>query len=88
VIIYNGDIDMACNFLGGRDFAASLGFRMIEDQRPWLYRDTDQNVQLGGYVTEYEYLSFVTVKGSGHMVPTDQPEAALVMFQMYLEKTW
>jgi len=88
VIIYNGDIDMACNFLGGREFAASLDFRMIDDQRPWLYEDTEQNVQLGGYVTQYEYLSFVTVKGSGHMVPTDQPEAALVMFQMYLENTW
>ncbi|CAG5094985.1 Oidioi.mRNA.OKI2018_I69.XSR.g13975.t2.cds [Oikopleura dioica] len=88
LIIYNGDIDMACNFLGGRDFATSLNFRMLDDQRPWLYKDDGENLQLGGYVTQYEYLSFVTIKGSGHMVPTDQPEAALVMFQMYLENKW
>jgi carboxypeptidase C (cathepsin A) len=33
---------------------------------------------MGGYVTQYEGdFSFLTIRGSGHMVPQFKPEAAL-----------
>jgi len=32
-------------------------------------------------------LSFVKVHGAGHMVPRDQPAAALAMLQMFLNGT-
>lgn len=41
--------------------------------------------QLGGYVTDYtDGVSFVTVHGSGHMVPMAQPQAALHLFARVL----
>lgn len=33
----------------------------------------------------YENITFVTVRGSGHFVPSYQPERALAMFSFFLE---
>merc|ERR1712224_834850 len=42
-------------------------------------------VQFGGHVVSYEHnLSFVTVHGSGHMVPQFRPQAALQMLSKIL----
>lgn len=32
--------------------------------------------QVGGFHTRYGNLDFVTVRGAGHMVPTDKPDVA------------
>ena len=41
--------------------------------------------QFGGHVVNYkEGLSFVTIHGSGHMVPQFRPQAALHFLQMFL----
>ncbi|GKV49928.1 hypothetical protein SLEP1_g56650 [Rubroshorea leprosula] len=44
-------------------------------------------MRVGGYVEEYEGLTFVTVRGSGHMVPSNQPERSLTMFSSFLQGT-
>jgi len=42
----------------------------------------DVGAQMGGHVVDYEHgLSFVTVHGSGHMVPQFRPQAALHMMK-------
>ena len=42
----------------------------------------DAGAQFGGEVIDYEHdLSFITVHGAGHMVPTFRPRAALRMMQ-------
>jgi len=41
--------------------------------------------QVAGYVIEYKDLVLVTVRGSGHMVPIDQPDRGLVLFKSFLE---
>lgn len=43
--------------------------------RPWVTRD--QNIS--GMVWELEGLTFATIRGAGHMVPTDKPEESLNM---------
>ncbi|GLT81887.1 hypothetical protein SLE2022_003150 [Rubroshorea leprosula] len=50
---------------------------------PW--RAWSTNNEVGGYVEEYEGLTFVTVRGSGHMVPSYQPERSLTMFSSFLQ---
>lgn len=41
--------------------------------------------KVGGYVVEYQNLTFVSVRGAGHYVPSYQPERALTVFASFLE---
>ncbi|XP_071349377.1 lysosomal protective protein [Trachinotus anak] len=85
VLVYNGDVDMACNFLGDEWFVESLHQQVEVQRRPWLYNDKDGR-QVGGFVKEFDNIAFLTVKGSGHMVPTDKPIAAFTMFTRFIKK--
>ncbi|KAL4624345.1 lysosomal protective protein isoform X1 [Arapaima gigas] len=85
VLVYNGDVDMACNFLGDEWFVESLQQEVQVNRRTWLF-NTGVNQQVGGFVKEFSNLAFLTVKGSGHMVPTDKPLAAFTMFSRFLKK--
>ena len=38
ILLYNGDIDMACNFLGDEWFVDSLGKNLLVERRPWLVK--------------------------------------------------
>jgi serine carboxypeptidase-like clade II len=40
--------------------------------------------QVAGYVIEYKGLTFATVRGSGHMVPIDQPQRGLLLFSSFI----
>jgi len=79
-LIYNGDTDLACNFLGDQWAVASLGRPLKRDRRPWYVEQ-----QVAGFVDEYDKISFTTIKGVGHMVPQWAPEWALVMFSHFLK---
>uniref|UniRef100_A0A672G0Q1 Carboxypeptidase n=1 Tax=Salarias fasciatus TaxID=181472 RepID=A0A672G0Q1_SALFA len=84
VLVYNGDVDMACNFMGDEWFVESLQQQVEVQRRPWLYDDVDGR-QVGGFVKEFDNISFLTVKGSGHMVPSDKPVAAFTMFSRFIK---
>uniref|UniRef100_A0A672NH02 Carboxypeptidase n=1 Tax=Sinocyclocheilus grahami TaxID=75366 RepID=A0A672NH02_SINGR len=83
VLVYNGDVDMACNFLGDEWFVESL--QQEVQRRPWIYFNGETQ-QIGGFVKEFTHIAFLTVKGSGHMVPTDKPIAAFTMFSRFITK--
>ncbi|XP_044520041.1 lysosomal protective protein isoform X2 [Gracilinanus agilis] len=86
ILVYNGDVDMACNFMGDEWFVDSLNQKQVEVQRrPWLVSD-GSGEQIAGFVKEFDNISFLTIKGAGHMVPTDKPQAALTMFTRFLTK--
>ncbi|XP_060775336.1 lysosomal protective protein [Neoarius graeffei] len=85
VLVYNGDIDMACNFLGDEWFVESLQQEVKVERRPWLYYNGETQ-QVGGFVKEFSNLAFLTIKGAGHMVPTDKPIAAFAMFSSFITK--
>ena len=52
----------------------------------WLYMD-GWNLQVGGYVQQYTGFTFLSVRGAGHMVPSFQPERALIMLHSFLKGT-
>jgi len=83
ILLYNGDIDMACNFLGDEWFVDDLGRKLVVERRPWLVKDKDGYNQIAGYVKQFERISFLTVKGAGHMVPSDKPKEAFEMFNRF-----
>ena len=45
------------------------------------------DMQVEGYLTQYNGLSFMTVHGSGHYVPLYKPRQALVMISAFLTDT-
>ena len=89
VMLYAGDVDMACNFVGVEAFTEHLrekmGFEVKNEYMPWEYKDSDKSIQIGGFIRQFNRLSFVTIKGAGHMVPTDKPLPAQVMIKNFLE---
>ncbi|XP_071785095.1 lysosomal protective protein-like [Asterias amurensis] len=78
-LVYNGDADMMCNFLGDQKFVASLQQKELGPRRPWIHAK-----QIAGFVHEYEQITFMTVKNAGHMVPSFTPGAALQMITNFL----
>ncbi len=78
-LVYNGDADIMCNFLGDQKFVEELGQPVLSDRRAWIY-----NNQVAGFVKEYEHVTFMTVKNSGHMVPQTTPGPALHMITNFL----
>ncbi|GER41420.1 serine carboxypeptidase-like protein [Striga asiatica] len=51
----------------------------IWDWTPWY----TNNQQVGGWTVEYDGLTFVSVRGAGHAVPTFKPRQALQLFQHF-----
>jgi hypothetical protein len=74
-MVYNGDTDPGINSFVAQNWTVALGLAEAEAWRPWTL---DGCQKMGGYVTSYEGdFSFLTIRGSGHMVPQFKPQAAL-----------
>jgi len=71
---YNGDTDMACNFLGNQWFVESLNLGVREEYQPWKLPGS---AQVSGFRKTYDRFKYYTVKGAGHMVPQWRPDQAL-----------
>uniref|UniRef100_A0A646QCJ4 Carboxypeptidase n=1 Tax=Hemiscolopendra marginata TaxID=943146 RepID=A0A646QCJ4_9MYRI len=80
-LVYNGDVDMMCNFLGDEWFVDSLGRKVISNYTYWKIDN-----QVGGFVKQFDSLDFLTIRGAGHMVPTNKPQEALKMITSFLFK--
>ncbi|KAK5980516.1 Carboxypeptidase [Trichostrongylus colubriformis] len=92
-LVYNGDVDTACNYLGDswfiRDVAKENNLKP-EDRIPWFF---SENNQLAGFVQRYTgkggqgikvSVDVLTVKGAGHMVPNDRPGPSVQMITNFL----
>ncbi|KAK6122205.1 hypothetical protein DH2020_044051 [Rehmannia glutinosa] len=80
-LIYSGDHDMCVPFTGTEAWTRSVGYKTVDEWRPWMVTD-----QVAGYIQGYENnLTFLTVKGSGHTVPEYKPREALEFYSRWLE---
>mmetsp|Transcript_51288 Transcript_51288/g.123815 ORF Transcript_51288/g.123815 Transcript_51288/m.123815 type:complete len:587 (+) Transcript_51288:175-1935(+) len=80
-LIYAGDVDFICNYLGNRAWTDGL---------EWSHKDEfaaagthDWNGGAGIARTSNGF-TFLQVKDGGHMVPADQPEISLEMLKTFL----
>lgn len=78
-LVYHGDTDLMCSFQGGEWFVTSLGREVLKDYSPWTYKN-----QTAGFYKEFSNITYVTVLGAGHMVPTDRPGPALKLISNFL----
>jgi hypothetical protein len=86
ILIYNGDADYILSHMGNAAWIREgLNLTISEAFRKW--KGSDQ--QVAGYYERYgtagKPLTFLTVKGAGHMVPKDRPRHGLDMFKAFLD---
>jgi len=81
--VYNGDTDLACNFLGDEWFLDDLNLTVKTSYREWYYQD-QAGKEVAGWTKDFDRVHFVTVRGAGHMVPQYRPVPALEMFQAFI----
>lgn len=82
-VIYHGDADAVCNALGGLWAVESLGLPRLAPREAWSYTEGDSK-QTGGFVEKFEGITYVTVKGAGHLVPMSEPEEAKQMLDLFV----
>ncbi|KAH6814435.1 serine carboxypeptidase-like 20 [Perilla frutescens var. frutescens] len=82
-LIYSGDHDMCVPFTGSEAWTRSLGYKTIDEWRPWFVKG-----QVAGYTQGYDNnLTFLTIKGAGHTVPEYKPPEALEFYTRFLAST-
>ncbi len=81
-IVFNGDLDTVCDFIGDQTFLESLNIPIVKEATNWFYN--------GIYAGFFKYfannLIFTTVRGAGHMDPKYKPGPTLEVFKVLLGK--
>ncbi|WJX38962.1 calponin [Trifolium repens] len=77
--IYSGDTDARVPVTTSRYAINTFKLPINSAWRPWY-----SGKEIGGYVVGYKGLTFVTVRGAGHLVPSWQPERALTLISSFL----
>ncbi|KAL3626635.1 Serine carboxypeptidase-like 26 [Castilleja foliolosa] len=77
--MYSGDADGRVPVISSRYCVEALQLPLKANWTSWFY-----NNQVAGRIIEYEGLTFVTVRGAGHMVPFDKPNEAFALIRSYL----
>ncbi|KAK9077274.1 hypothetical protein SSX86_005611 [Deinandra increscens subsp. villosa] len=80
VWIYSGDTDGRVPVTTSRYDINKLQTSVEIPWYPWMHQG-----EVGGYVVGYQNLTFVTIRGAGHFVPSYQPARALAFFTSFLE---
>ncbi|CAH1425982.1 unnamed protein product [Lactuca virosa] len=79
VWLYSGDTDSSVPVTTTMYAIKKLNTTVKTPWHPWYLKG-----EVGGYVVEYENLTFVTVRGAGHFVPSYQPARAIALFSSFL----
>lgn len=90
VLVYAGDADYICNWLGNKAWMEALEWSGQKD-----YQKADlKDLLLGGdgkkigQVKSSGNFTFMRLHAGGHMVPYDQPEASAYMVESWLAGDW
>ncbi|XP_024637601.1 serine carboxypeptidase-like 33 isoform X2 [Medicago truncatula] len=79
VALRYGFTDGRLPVIGTRYCVEALGLPLKSTWRSWYH-----NNQVGGRIVEYEGLTYVTVRGAGHLVPLNKPTEALSLIHSFL----
>ncbi|KAE9379291.1 hypothetical protein N431DRAFT_434295 [Stipitochalara longipes BDJ] len=78
VLIYAGDADFICNWLGNQAWTEALEWPGQKDFNKASIKDIKlDNGDKYGKIKSSGNFTFLQIFGAGHMVPMDQPEASL-----------
>jgi len=80
VLVYSGDLDFQCNWLGGQNWTNAMEW---SGQTGFNNAQYTQNQNYGEF-KYFDGLTFYRVYNAGHMVPHDQPAAALDLLTRFM----
>ena len=86
-LIYAGDQDYICNWLGNQAWTLALPWSGKDAFNAAPVADWDVAGKKAGELRKTDMFSFLRVIDAGHMVPMDQPEAALAMINAFTSNT-
>ncbi|KAF8894827.1 carboxypeptidase C [Infundibulicybe gibba] len=93
LLVYAGNADMMCNYIGNERWLGELDTKFHQEfsaskSTPWVIGKTGRVAgefrSAGGAGFTAGNVTFVTVFEAGHMVPYDQPEAALDLITRWI----
>lgn len=84
ILIYAGDKDFICNWLGNQAWADELPWSGHDEFAKQPIRDWTVDKKAAGEVKNYDKFTFLRVFGAGHMVPYDQPKNSLDMVNRWI----
>jgi carboxypeptidase C (cathepsin A) len=84
VLIYNGQDDFVVNTAGVLNYLNGLNYERIAEWKRARKQIWTIHGSVKGWAKVAGNLWFVLVNGAGHMVPTDQPEAAFNMMGHFI----
>lgn len=90
VLIYAGDADFICNWLGNRAWTEALEWKGKKSYNAAKTKDlllSDDNTPIGSVKASGNF-TFVRLHAGGHMVPYDQPVASLDVLNRWLDGEW
>ncbi|KAF7545495.1 hypothetical protein G7Z17_g9134 [Cylindrodendrum hubeiense] len=90
VLIYAGDADFICNWLGNQAWTNALEW---PGQKGFVNADIEslkieESSEEYGKVKSSGNFTFMQIYGAGHMVPMDQPESSIDFFNRWLGGEW
>lgn len=80
ILIYSGDVDSVLPTLGTQEWINTMQLPVKKPWRVWKSKG-----EVGGYVTDYDKLTFLTIHGAGHMVPYFRPGHAYTFFSKFIQ---
>lgn len=90
VLIYAGDADFICNWLGNLAWTEALQWpgQKAYNKAPMEDLELLSGSNKTGSIKSSGNLTFARLHAGGHMVPHDQPEASLDLFNRWLGGEW
>lgn len=82
ILIFSGDVDSVVPFLGTEKWIESLHLKKLSPRKTWLL----PNKQIGGYIQQYDKLTYLSIRGAGHMVPYFKPYQAYIFFSKFIQQ--
>jgi cathepsin A (carboxypeptidase C) len=90
VLLYAGDADFICNWLGNKAWSEVLEWPGKKDYSPKSLKPlklTESGKKVGEFKSSGNF-TFIRMFAGGHMVPMDQPKSSLDMFNRWLGGEW
>lgn len=87
VLIYAGDKDFICNWLGNHGWSDRLPYsnhKQFKNEKLKKFTVSENGKHAGDF-KNFEKFTFLRLFDGGHMVPYDQPEASLDFFNRWLD---